>query len=50
MFVLCLFLHYLNLMVETIGEAFNLGWRLKARCASGKREGLKFHSRVHLDL
>lgn len=39
--VLLLFLHYLNLMVETIGEAFSLGWRLKARCAYGKREGLK---------
>lgn len=28
-------------MVETIGEAFTLGWQLKARCAYGNREGLK---------
>jgi hypothetical protein len=39
--VLLLFLHYLILMVETIGEAFSLGWQLKARCAFGNREGMK---------
>jgi hypothetical protein len=38
--VLLLFLHYLILMVETIGEAFSLGWQLKARCAFD-REGMK---------
>ncbi len=25
--------------VETIGEAYSLGWRLTARCAHGKYEG-----------
>jgi hypothetical protein len=39
--VLLLFLHYLIAMVETIGEAFSLGWHLKARCAFGNREGTK---------
>jgi hypothetical protein len=39
--VLLLFLHYLIAMVETIGEAFSLGWQLKARCAFGNREGMK---------
>ncbi|VTZ60825.1 conserved hypothetical protein [Sinorhizobium medicae] len=39
--VLLLFLHYLVVMVETIGEAFSLGWQLKARCAFGNREGMK---------
>jgi hypothetical protein len=28
-------------MVETIGEAWQLGWRVTARCAWGKRDGLK---------
>lgn len=28
-------------MVETIGEAMDAGWVLTARCAWGKREGLK---------
>jgi hypothetical protein len=27
--------------VETLGEAFDLGWRLTARCAWGKREAMK---------
>lgn len=39
--VLLLFLHYLIAMVETIGDAFSLGWQLKARCAFGNREGMK---------
>jgi hypothetical protein len=39
--VLLLFLHYFIAMVETIGEAFSLGWQLKARCAFGNREGTK---------
>lgn len=39
--VLLLFLHYLIAMVETIGEAFSMGWQLKARCAFGNREGMK---------
>lgn len=33
--------NYLAAMVETIGEAFSLGWQLKARCAYGNREGMK---------
>ncbi len=32
---------YLTLMVETIGEAMDASWKLKARCAFGKREGTK---------
>ena len=28
-------------MVETIGEAFSLGWSVTARCAWGSREGMK---------
>jgi len=28
-------------MVETIGEAHDLGWRATARCAAGKRAGMK---------
>jgi hypothetical protein len=39
--VLVLFLYYSVAMVETIGEAFSLGWQLKARCAFGNREGMK---------
>ncbi len=39
--VLYLFLYYLIAMVETIGEAFSLGWQLKARCAFGNRDGMK---------
>jgi hypothetical protein len=27
--------------VETIGEAWQLGWRVTARCAFGKRDGMK---------
>jgi hypothetical protein len=27
--------------VETIGEAWKLGWRITARCAWGKREAMK---------
>jgi transposase-like protein len=28
-------------MVETIGQARHYGWKAKARCAYGKREGMK---------
>lgn len=28
-------------MVETIGEALDLGWRLRMRCAFGKRDAMK---------
>jgi hypothetical protein len=27
--------------VETIGEAWQLGWRITARCAFGNRDGMK---------
>jgi hypothetical protein len=29
------------MVVETLGDAFAAGWRLTARCAWGKREGMK---------
>ncbi|WP_414463357.1 hypothetical protein [Hyphomicrobium sp. DY-1] len=28
-------------MVETLGQALDLGWKVKAKCAAGKREGMK---------
>jgi hypothetical protein len=28
-------------VVETLGDAFAAGWRITARCAWGKREGMK---------
>ncbi len=28
-------------MVETLGEALNARWKITARCAWGKREGMK---------
>lgn len=28
-------------MIETLGEAWRAGWMLTARCAFGKRDGLK---------
>lgn len=27
--------------IETIGEAFNAGWRVRVRCAWGPRDGMK---------
>lgn len=27
--------------VETLGEAYRLGWKLQARCAFGNRDGMK---------
>ena len=29
------------MVVETLGDAFAAGWRITARCACGKREGMK---------
>ena len=29
--------------VETLGEAHSYGWRLTARCAAGKQDGMKRH-------
>lgn len=28
-------------MVETLGQALDLGWKANARCAAGKRAGMK---------
>jgi hypothetical protein len=28
-------------MVETLGEAHDLGWKVRVRCAYGNREGMK---------
>jgi hypothetical protein len=28
-------------MVETLGEALDAGWQLTAKCAWGKRDGMK---------
>jgi hypothetical protein len=27
--------------IETLGEAYRAGWKVKARCAWGKRDGMK---------
>jgi hypothetical protein len=27
--------------IETLGEAYSYGWRVTARCAHGKRDGMK---------
>jgi hypothetical protein len=27
--------------LETLGEAYSYGWRVTARCAHGKRDGMK---------
>jgi hypothetical protein len=39
---------------KTFGEAFSLGWRITARCAWGRREGMKSirqcNARYDLDL
>ena len=40
--------------IETLGEAFKAGWRVQARCAHGKRRGMKqmpeCHTRMELDI
>ncbi|MFL1873744.1 hypothetical protein ACIKT0_00710 [Hansschlegelia beijingensis] len=33
--------------VETLGEAWRAGWRVKARCAHGKRDGMKSIRECH---
>jgi hypothetical protein len=35
------------MVVETLGDAFAAGWRLTARCAWGKREGMKTKRECH---
>jgi hypothetical protein len=39
--------HYVLMVVETLGDAFAAGWRLTARCAWGKREGMKTKRECH---
>lgn len=35
-------------MIETLGEARNLGWRLTAQCAAGKQDGMhRYRKRVY---
>jgi hypothetical protein len=45
---------FVLMAVETIGDAYSLGWRVFARCAWGKRDGMKSIrecvSRAELDL
>lgn len=40
--------------IETLGEAWNFGWRLTARCAAGSEDGMHRHRecvyRAELDL
>lgn len=40
--------------IETLGEAFKAGWRVQARCAHGKRRGMRQMReclcRIELDL
>jgi len=35
------------MVVETLGDAFAAGWRITARCAWGKREGMKSRRECH---
>jgi hypothetical protein len=39
--------HYVLMVVETLGDAFAAGWRITARCAWGKREGMKSKRECH---
>src|ERR1700730_4049116 len=43
-----------SIAVETLGEAFSYGWRVTARCAAGKKDGMHRHKeclyRAELDL
>ena len=39
--------HYVLMVVETLGDAFAAGWHLTARCAWGKREGMKSKRECH---
>ena len=45
---------YVRMAIETIGEAYRLGWRIKVRCAFGTRDGMKSirecKTRADLDL
>lgn len=37
-------------MVETLGDAYSLGWRVRMRCLDDGREGLKHRRRCDLRL
>jgi hypothetical protein len=39
--------HYVLMVVETLGDALAAGWRITARCAWGKREGMKSKRECH---
>jgi len=39
--------HFVLMVVETLGDAFSAGWRITARCAWGKREGMKTRRECH---
>ena len=39
--------HYVLMIVETLGDAFAAGRRITARCAWGKREGMKSSRECH---
>ena len=34
-------LYLFQVAIETLGEALSCGWRVTARCAHGKRDGMK---------
>jgi hypothetical protein len=43
-----------SMPVETLGQAFSYGWRVTARCAAGKQDGMSRHKecvyRAELDM
>jgi hypothetical protein len=45
---------FCSMPVETIGQAFSYGWRVTARCAAGKQDGMSRHKecvyRAELDM
>jgi hypothetical protein len=49
----CLF-SFCSMAVESLGEALSYGWRVTARCAAGKQEGMHRHKecvyRAELDM
>jgi hypothetical protein len=40
-------LPFVLMVVETLGDAWAAGWRITARCAWGKREGMKTRRECH---
>jgi hypothetical protein len=45
---------FCSMAVETLGEALSYGWRVTARCAAGKQDGMHRHKecvyRAELDM